>query len=133
MRRKSNRGMFNAAAIIIGSLLFTVACKKDPKVKPDPVNPATATREELTKDSIFLYAKETYYWNDALPTYEVFKARTFSSFDAELNKIKTYKIDQSTGKAIDKYSFLDDGSLSSELGGVSGDYGFSANFNNGDR
>ncbi|NEU09440.1 hypothetical protein GZH53_14035 [Flavihumibacter sp. R14] len=133
MSNQSNRGIFNLSAILIGSLLFTTACKKDPKNTPDPVDPATATRDELTKDSIFLYAKDTYYWNDALPTYEVFKARGFSSFDAELNKIKTYKVDLSTGRPIDKYSFLDDGSLSSELGGISGDYGFSANFNNGDR
>jgi len=133
MLKQSNRGLFKLSAIIAGFLFFATACKKDPKVAPDPVPPAQASRDELTKDSIFLYAKQTYYWNDALPTYEAFKARSFSSFDSELDKIKSYKIDNSTGKPIDKYSFLDDGSLSSELGGVSGDYGFSANFNNGDR
>lgn len=134
MVRQSNRGIFKISLFIMGTFLFVTSCKKDPKVDPVPIGPpTTGTREELTKDSIFLYAKDTYYWNDALPTYDVFKPRTFADFQAELNAIKKYKIDPATGKPIDKYSFLDDGSLSSELGGVSGDYGFSANFNNGDR
>ena len=90
--------------ILIGSLFLATACKKEPKVTPVPPVipiPAAANREELTKDSIFLYAKETYYWNDALPTYDVFKPRTFSTFKSVVEKIKTYKIDPSTGKPID--------------------------------
>ncbi|MBC7743775.1 MAG: hypothetical protein H7096_01585 [Flavobacterium sp.] len=130
---KLKRGIPQLPLILIGSLLFATACKKDPVVIAPPVPPKVATREELTKDSIFLYAKETYYWNDALPSYDAFKPRTFATFQSELDVIKKFKIDPKTGKPIDKYSFLDDGSLSSELGGVSGDYGFSANFNNGDR
>lgn len=136
MFRQSKRKTFKFSLFIIGSMLFFAACKKDPKITPAPTPtgpPSTGTREELTKDSIFLYAKETYYWNDVLPSYDVFKPRSFATFQAVLDKIKTYKIDPATGKPIDKYSFLDDGSLSQELGGVSGDYGFSANFNNGDR
>jgi hypothetical protein len=27
---------------------------------------------------VFLYTKETYYWNKSLPTYEAFKPRAFS-------------------------------------------------------
>ncbi|MEO8794316.1 MAG: S41 family peptidase [Daejeonella sp.] len=120
---------------IFGFLVVFTACKKDPTViTPTPAPPvAAATREELTKDSIFLYAKDTYFWNDALPTAAVFNARSYADFEAELAKIKSYKINPATGKPIDKYSFLDDGGLSDQLGGVSGDYGFSANFNNGDR
>ncbi|WP_051189600.1 S41 family peptidase [Daejeonella oryzae] len=126
-------GYRNTLMISAFLMLFT-ACKKDPAPAPTPAPPvAKATRTELTKDSIFLYAKETYFWNTSLPSADVFNARSYADFDAELSKIRSYKIDPATGKAIDKYSFLDDGSLSSQLGGVSGDYGFSANFNNGDR
>lgn len=132
MLKQSKRKISKISLFIIGSMLLATACKKDPKVTPAPTGPpSTGTREELTKDSIFLYAKETYYWNDALPSYDVFKPRTFADFQSELNAIKKYKIDPSTGKPIDKYSFLDDGSLSAELGGVSGDYGFSAKFVSG--
>lgn len=135
MLKKSKGGIYKLSVFIIGFLLFASSCKKDPKVTPivDPAPPTTGTRDELTKDSIFLYAKQTYYWNDALPTYDVFKPRSFTDFQAELDQIKKYKINPATGKPIDKYSFLDDGGLSAELGGVAGDYGFSANFNNGDR
>jgi carboxyl-terminal processing protease len=135
MLTQSKRGIYKVSIVILGFILFATACKKDPVITPKTETgpPAGGTREELTKDSIFLYAKQTYYWNDALPTYDVFKPRSFSSFQAELDKIKTYKINPATGKPIDKYSFLDDGSLAGELGGAGGDYGFSANFNNGDR
>ncbi|MBC7914872.1 MAG: hypothetical protein H7Y07_12200 [Pyrinomonadaceae bacterium] len=128
-----NKSKGKSLFMALGFLMLLAACKKDPVVvKPDPIPPGTTgTRTELTKDSIFLYAKETYFWNDALPTSAVFNARSYADFDIELDKIKTYKI--LNGKLIDKYSFLDDGSLASELGGVSGDYGFSANFVNGDR
>ncbi len=135
MLTKLNTGIYRFSLLIMGTLFLATACKKDPKVVvvEPPVAKVEPTRTELTKDSIFLYAKETYYWNDALPTYDVFKPRGFSSFDTELDAISSFKIDPATGKPIDKYSFLDDGGLSAELGGTSGDYGFSANFNNGDR
>ena len=110
------------------------ACKKDhTPIDPGPGSTGTpATRSELTKDSIFLYAKDTYLWNTLLPTYELFKPRKFTSkptdtenFEDELSSIKSYA-------PLDKYSFLDDGSVSSELGGTGGDYGFSVFYNSAD-
>lgn len=132
MLRKSNQGIYKLSLFIIGVLLFAASCKKDPKAKPDPTpnpNPVTATREELTKDSIYLYAKETYYWNDVLPSYEVFKPRGYAGFQEVLGGFTKIKIDPTTNKAIDKYSFLDDGSVAGELGGQGGDYGFSVFYN----
>lgn len=117
---------------LLGFALLTgvSACRKDPKPVPAPVvTPPvvnTGTRAELTKDSIFLYAKETYYWNDQFPAYDVFKPRTYASNQAVLDAIIKLP---GTGKPVDKYSFLDDGSVSDELGGVSGDYGFSVFYN----
>ena len=114
-------------------LVLASSCKKDPKTSPAPITtPVAATRAELTMDSIFLYAKETYYWNDGMPTYDVYKPRTYSSNDVLLNAIralpgtnKPFWTTSSDPTPREKYSFLDDGSVSSELGGVSGDYGFS--------
>ncbi|MDB5121680.1 MAG: hypothetical protein JWN56_2898 [Sphingobacteriales bacterium] len=122
---KYNSLVFFAFILIISQS----ACKKDPK----PALPGTTgTRSELTKDSIFLYAKDTYLWNTLLPTYETFNPRKFTSkstdldnFDDELAAIKTYA-------PLDKYSFVDDGTVSSELGGVGGDYGFSVFYNSSD-
>lgn len=117
--------------VFFGLLIGFTACKKDKKVTPDPTPvtpPVTtpATRAELTKDSIFLYAQQTYFWNEPFPTYDAFKPRTYSSNQAVLDAIIKLP---GTGKPTDKYSFLDDGSVSSELGGVSGDYGFSVFYN----
>ena len=105
-------------------LILASSCKKEPKSStPDPVA-AVPTRAELTKDSIYLYAKDTYFWNERLPAYDIFKPRTRADNDAVLDAIIALP-----GSPIDKYSFLDDGSVSTQLGGVSGDYGFSVFYN----
>lgn len=114
-----------------GVLIFASACKKDPKVKPispvviAPVVPPT--RAELTRDSIYLYSKETYLWNEEMPTYDFFKPRSYSNDQAVLDAIIKLP---GTNKPTDKYSFLDDGGVSTSLGGVSGDFGFSIFYNN---
>jgi C-terminal processing protease CtpA/Prc len=125
--------------LAFGILIFSAACKKDPKPNTVvPVSPIVPpTRAELTKDSIFLYAKETYYWNDQMPSYDAFKPRSYSNNQAVLDAIRALP---GTGKPFwttandpvpkEKYSFLDDGSLSTSLGGVSGDFGFSVFYNN---
>lgn len=98
-------------------LLAFSACKKDRNKGPK------GTREELTKDSIFLYAEQTYLWNESLPSYEEFNPRSFTNLNAEVAAFKEYA-------PLDKYSFIDDGTVSDELGGQGGDFGFSVNFNN---
>ena len=114
-------------------LILASSCKKDPKasVAPAPTTPVPviASRSELTKDSIYLYAKETYYWNEGMPTYAVFNPRGYASNEAVLNAIIALP---GTNKPTDKYSFLDDGSVSTSLGGVSGDFGFSVFYNDTD-
>jgi hypothetical protein len=106
-----------------------VACKK-PKtgspeiITPKPTEPAViSTRAQLTKDSIFLYAKEVYLWNDALPTYELFNPRKYilpvelDNYNKELFDITQLKINPSTGKPFEfksatstqpKYSYIKD-------------------------
>ena len=104
------------------------SCKKDAKINPTTTPPVVvpATRAELTKDSIYLYAKDTYYWNEPFPTYETFKPRSYATNQAVLDAIIALP---GTGKPVDKYSFLDDGGVSQQLGGVSGDFGFSIFYN----
>ncbi|WP_305661448.1 S41 family peptidase [Daejeonella sp.] len=114
-------------------LMLASSCKKDPKAsvgpEPNPTVPVVASRSDLTKDSIFLYAKETYYWNEGMPTYAVFNPRSYGSNQAVLNAIIALP---GTNKPTDKYSFLDDGSVSTSLGGVSGDFGFSVFYHDTD-
>ncbi|RZL49787.1 MAG: hypothetical protein EOO93_23920, partial [Pedobacter sp.] len=103
----------------------------------------TGTREELTKDSIFLYSKELYYWNTSLPTYEAFKPRSFSSNETELFAITQFSRNPDTGLPYEyvnnstspKYSFFDYGAtgktaaLKADLNGTETDFGFSVLYN----
>jgi carboxyl-terminal processing protease len=133
--------------LIILSTVIISSCKKSKAPNPDdtPIGPSkTGTTLDLIRDSIFLYAKEAYYWNDGLPDYATFKPRTFSGSDEittlqnEVDAISQYKINPNTGKPYEfyspapgsaKYSFIDDGSVSSELNGVNGDFGFAPLYN----
>lgn len=132
---------------------LTAGCKKEPRIQPEtpPATSANGTRAELTKDSIFLYAKEVYLWNDALPSYDQFNPRKYTSssselenFHRELFDITQYKINPLTGKPYEfvssaasypKYSYITDhepksispsGEKVSEvtLEGVGTDFGF---------
>ena len=53
-----------------------VSCKKKPDPTPEP--PAN-DRANLSRDSIFLYAKQIYLWSDGLPTYDVFSPRKYTT------------------------------------------------------
>lgn len=71
---------WNRLLISLICLLALAACNKD-ELATDPYAdvPATGTRLEKSLDSVFLYAYETYLWNDALPSYSTFTPRGFNS------------------------------------------------------
>lgn len=75
-------------------VLALSACKKN---KSEP----TANRTELSLDSIFLYAKQVYYWNDRLPTYEAFNPRQYAgSTDLDKYENELFGI---AGYSLNKY------------------------------
>ena len=121
------------------AVLFT-SCKKDKTV-------SDATRLELSKDSLFLYAKQVYLWNDALPSYDVFNPRKYSTLEAELFAISQLKINPSTGRPYEyiadedgqimepKFSYIEDlvasgkiafvnQKMAVDLNGEGNDFGF---------
>lgn len=102
-------------------LLITSSCKKGNEIEVDSI-PSTGTRTELTLDSIYLYAKEVYLWNDVLPNYKSFSPRInysnlspeFSAVNRALFDLSMYKINaitglgyEYTGRGIPKYSFIE--------------------------
>ncbi|MGY3052513.1 carboxyl-terminal processing protease [Pedobacter sp. UYEF25] len=113
--KNSITGIFLA---IVG---LTIACKKN---SSDSTS-LPATRDQLTKDSIYLYAQQTYFWNVGMPTFQAFNPRSYATNDLEVNAIRA--LSSNGGK--DKYSFIDDGTVATEIGGVAGDFGFSVFFN----
>ena len=107
--------------LVLGVSVAATSCKKSDGGEP----PVTEdTRANLTKDSIFLYAKQIYLWNDALPTYEQFNPRKYTggetqldNYEAELFDITQYKKNTDTGRPFEfvsaqsttpKYSYIDD-------------------------
>ncbi|TCO25480.1 PDZ domain-containing protein [Pedobacter psychrotolerans] len=122
----------NILCFLMMSFGLITSCKKNNSADESPsqttesntLQTPTTNRAELTKDSIFLYAKQTYFWNIGMPSYDDFNPRKYSSNEQVLAALKALP---STG-GKDKYSFIDDGTVAGELGGVSGDYGFSVNY-----
>lgn len=125
---------------LLGLGVFAESCKKE---KNDTQTPTTGSSYDLIRDSVFLYAKEAYYWYDALPTYATFNPRGFTGTDdlggltKEVNAISQYKINPATSQPYEavlnssgtvtgtaKYSFIDEGETSTRLNAVTGDFGF---------
>ena len=126
------------AAFLLTSAI--IACKKDnPAEVPvtievkTPVDnvPATGSRDQLTKDSIFLYARQVYLWWDEIPDYKTFNPRKFTSLDDELYAITRFGINPATSKPYEfdanpdgqdsrfpKYSYISDATSQGAIGFV---------------
>lgn len=115
------------AVFAFGILVFSFsACKKKDAAEPDPVPAVELTKEqkeELLKDSVYLYTKTVYLWEDVLPN--SFATRGYKTAENVLEALTQYKKDAS-GQAVDRYSFLDrTGAVSEEIQeGLAGDFGF---------
>ncbi|WP_158800526.1 S41 family peptidase [Pedobacter sp. L105] len=113
---------------VIGSALVIIigisSCKKNKEetANTSTTSPTSGTPKQLTLDSLFLYAKQIYLWNDAIPDYATFNPRKYSSksldldnYNDELYAISQLKINPLTnqpyeyyGDGFPKYSFIDD-------------------------
>jgi hypothetical protein len=124
---------------IIGIIVLFVGiagCKKNAENLTElPVSPTTGTRTEFTLDSIYLYARQSYLWADAVPSYAVFNPRKYVSvspdinaFETELFDITQLKVNAQTGLQYEypviagtpKYSFMEEWSSSGSLATVVG-------------
>ncbi len=86
--------------------LFCIGFASCKKKKETP----NGDRANLSRDSIFLYAKQIYLWSDALPTYEVFNPRKYTglstdilNYEKELVDLSQYKINFATGLPYEYY------------------------------
>lgn len=126
-------------------LVFAVSCSKDDD--PGSSVPATGTRAELSKDSLFLYAEQIYLWHDALPDYTTFAPRSFTSGSSDIDNLRKellaltqYAVNPDTKRPYEyvstssqhpKYSFVEETDASSSgrlaelsLDGTANDFGF---------
>ncbi|MBC8984325.1 hypothetical protein H9X96_00895 [Pedobacter sp. N36a] len=121
------------ALLLVLSVFYS--CKKNPVIPNElPVSPLTGNRMEFTLDSIYLYASQTYLWNDALPGYGDFNPRQYQgandlkAFNAAVFSLSQLKINPVNGVAYErsftpgqgKYSFIQvSGLLSGKAAGNS--------------
>jgi carboxyl-terminal processing protease len=134
--------------IVLLTAVFIASCSKKDKKNTDGdgiTGPSkTGSALDLMRDSVFLYAKEAYYWYDGLPSYSSFNPRSYtgsSDLDAltkEVDALSQYKINPTTGKPYEyysatpgeaKYSFIDEGQVSTQLNGTNTNFGFAPLFN----
>lgn len=108
--------------------VFNTACNKEIKDDPSAANgngsTAAASQSDLLKDSIYLYTKEIYLWQEVIPAYDVFHPRQFTgttdldAATAEMNAIRAYQ-------PLDRFSFVTTNDVSAGLQtGAAVDYGF---------
>ena len=105
-------------------LSFSTSCKNEDIVDSVNQNLSEARKEQNWSLEVFKNMKDIYLWNDVLPS--TFDTVKYATAESALNYLSGLK-KNSSGVAIDRYSFLDKiGSLSSEIsqGTASGDYGF---------
>ncbi len=109
--------------------LFSCAREKlpEPPAPPAPPPPANGDQVALTADSVYLYSKEIYYWNDSLPDYKTFNPRQYSGADelstakSVITRIRGYARYDSTHE----YSFATSYEAGQEMkSGDETDYGF---------
>ena len=92
------------------AIFIVSSCKKDldttgGTTPTTPTIPTTASQVDLLKDSVYLYSKEVYLWQDLLPTYEQFNPRQYQGAtlleagSAVMNGIKKLQ-------PLDRFSFV---------------------------
>lgn len=91
--------MFALAAVAI-----SFSCKKNDN-SGNNVPPPTQNTTELLMDSVFLYSKEVYFWNDRIPSYSQFNPRQYNG-SSELNSASNVMNAVRKLQSLDRYSFV---------------------------
>lgn len=129
--------------LLVIPTLFIFSCKKKPGTGDDDPNPPQG-KELSDSDSLkyLMYQvmqktiiddgrdKTTnyplYYWYDKVPALNPLSSE-YKDAETLLERMKSYTKD-SKGKDLDRFSFLDDGTVVGEIGGTAGDIGMQATY-----
>lgn len=140
MKKTSVR--FLSVLVLLAAISFS-ACKKDKSGDPEPPDPPTALSDADSLKYLMYHIMQisfleggrdmdynlpTYYWYKAVPELDPL-SDTYEDAQDLLNYMKTFAINPASGKAFDKYSFLDDGQVADEIQqGVAGDKGLDVTY-----
>jgi carboxyl-terminal processing protease len=107
----------------LAALAFT-ACKKKDATPDGGTGSATPTREDLLRDSVYLYTKEVYLWEDLIPAYDKFNPRQYKGTTEEESATKVMDAVRKL-QPLDRFSFVTTAAESEGLQtGQDVDYGF---------
>ena len=109
--------------LLVASCVLVISCRK--KDNPSsPGNTTTATEEDLLRDSVYLYTKEVYLWQDVIPSYDQFNPRQYKG-STELESAQKVLDAIRKLQPLDRFSFVTTQEQSDGLQtGQDQDYGF---------
>ena len=90
--------------LLLVSSILIFSCKKKDTDAPSPT-PSTATKEDLLRDSVYLYSKEVYLWQDVIPSYDQFKPRQYKG-STELESGEKVMAAVRDLQPLDRFSFV---------------------------
>src|SRR4030095_2920247 len=109
-------------SLLLASSLFFISCKKDNSPVKTPAS--TTTEEDLLKDSVYLYTKEVYLWQDVIPGYDQFNPRQYTG-STELESAQNVMNAIRKLQPLDRFSFVTTEEESNGLQtGEENDFGF---------
>ena len=110
--------------LLIGSIIM-ISCKKNDVPAPNPTpTSSTPTKEDLLRDSVYLYTKEVYLWQDVIPAYDQFKPRQYKG-SSELESAQKVMTAIRNLQPLDRFSFVTTQEQSDGLQtGEDADFGF---------
>lgn len=92
--------------ILIGLIFFAaMSCRKTDTPGNVTTTPTTGTKQDFLKDSVYLYTKEVYLWNDVITPYAQFNPRGYSGstdIEAAQNVLSGIRALQ----PLDRFSFV---------------------------
>ena len=109
-------------SLLLAGSLFIISCKKENSPGKTPTS--TTTEEDLLKDSVYLYTKEVYLWQDVIPEYDQFNPRQYTG-STELESAQKVMNAIRKLQPLDRFSFVTTAEKSNSLQtGQDNDFGF---------
>jgi carboxyl-terminal processing protease len=109
--------------VFVAGCVFMISCRKKDSVST-PDNTTTATEEQLLMDSVYLYTKEVYLWQDVIPSYSQFNPRQYKG-SSELVSGQNVLDAIRKLQPLDRFSFVTTSDVSDGLEtGEDKDFGF---------
>jgi len=88
--------------LLMASCVIVISCRKN----DHPASSATtASKEDLLKDSVYLYTKEVYLWQDVIPPYNQFNPRQYKG-STELESAQDVMNGIRKLQPLDRFSFV---------------------------